>query len=360
MTRWFEFNKTTWNRLEATWRAWWAGELDRPLVTAVVHDPGTHPPDGDDFVTRFPLDMPAEVIVDYFEQQLTTVHYYGDAYPKYWVNFGAGIVAAFLGAGLEYNTGTTWFHPLNVQSLSEIKLAYNPANVWWQRVQAVTRAAIERWHGRVVVAYTDLGGNLDILASLRGTENLLIDCVEQPDEIIRLVNEITPLWLHYFNELEAMIPPTQRGRAAWAPPWSPSRGYMLQCDFSYMISPHMFERYVMPDLVASCEALDYPFYHMDGRGQLAHIDLLLSIEKLRGIQWQPGDGQPLADGWIDVLRRIREGGKLCQVFVTLDGAYKIVRELGGKGFLFDILERGEPISERQLEAFYESLERTGA
>ena len=132
---------------------------------------------------------------------------------------------------------------------------------------------------------------------------------------------------------------------------------MLQSDFSYMISPKMFERFVMPDLITCCEALDYPFYHMDGKGQLVHLDLLLSIDKLRGIQWQPGDGQPLADEWLDVLRRIRDSGKLCQVYVTLEGALKIVRELGGKGFLFDILDFGKTITPTQVEHFFSALER---
>jgi hypothetical protein len=79
---------------------------------------------------------------------------------------------------------------------------------------------------------------------------------------------------------------------------------MLQSDLSYMISPHMFTRFVKPDLVACCE-------HLDGVGGLRHLDDLLSIERLRGIQWQPGDAQPMADQWLDVLRRIRDGGKRC-------------------------------------------------
>ncbi|MBZ0291665.1 MAG: hypothetical protein K8L99_03775, partial [Anaerolineae bacterium] len=245
MTRCFDFTETDWQRIEADWAAWWAGELDRPIVTITTRDPGTYPESGDDFLSRFPLSQPATEIIDYFEQQLHTIHYYGDAYPKWWVNFGAGVAAAFLGAGVEYNTGTTWFKPLPVNTLQEINLCYDPNNVWWQRAQEITRAAVERWSGKVLVAYTDLGGNLDILASLRGTQNLLMDLIDTPDEVARLVHEITQLWLRYFDELEALMPPNQRGRAAWAPPWSPSRGYMLQSDFCYMISPEMFERFVL-------------------------------------------------------------------------------------------------------------------
>ena len=57
-----------------------------------------------------------------------------------------------------------------------------------------------------------------------------------------------------------------------------------------MISPAMFERFVMPDLVACCDHLDHGFYHLDGKGEIPHLDLLLSIPRLRGIQWIPGDG----------------------------------------------------------------------
>jgi hypothetical protein len=356
MTRWHEFTETDWSRLETDWTDWWSGKLKRPLVTVVTADADARPEAGDDFLTRFPVDMPVEAIIANREHRLDRIHYYGDAVPKYWVNFGAGIMGAFLGAGVEYNTGTTWFHELPLASLSDLSLTYDPDNFWWKRVQAVTQAAADHWAGRVVIAYTDLGGNLDILASLRGTQKLLMDLIDAPDEVERLIHEITGLWLRYFNELEALLPAEQRGRACWAPPWSPSKGYMLQSDFCYMISPAMFDRFVLPDLQTCCNMLDYCFYHMDGRGQLVHLDRLLSIENLRGIQWQPGDGQPLADGWLDVLRRIRESGKLCQVFVTLDGALKITRELGGEGFLFDIIDRGQTITPQQMETFFRELE----
>ncbi len=46
---------------------------------------------------------------------------------------------------------------------------------------------------------------------------------------------------------------------------------MLQCDFAYMISPQMFERFVLPDLTACCEALEHGFYHLDGKGQIRHL-----------------------------------------------------------------------------------------
>ena len=144
------------------------------------------------------------------------------------------------------------------------------------------------------------------------------------------------------------------GTTPWAPIWSPGKTYMLQCDFSYMISPAMFERFVMPDLVACCDHLDHAFYHLDGQGQIPHLDMLLSIERLRGIQWVPGDGAPPPDRRLDLLKRIIDGGKLCQVSVSAEGAHRIVKELGGKGFMLSV---SDPMPAEEAEAFLKIMAR---
>jgi hypothetical protein len=205
----------------------------------------------------------------------------------------------------------------------------------------------------VLVGITDIGGNLDILASLRGSQKLLLDLIDTPDEVDRLTREITSLWLRYYNELYALTASTGRGNACWGPVWSPGKGYMLQSDFSYMISPSMFERFVIPDLEKCCRYLDYAFYHLDGKGELPHLDQLLSLDRLRGIQWQPGDGQPMADNWPEVLQRIRLGSKLVQVFVTAQGALDIKKELGGKGFLLHIVN--ERLTPEEGRAFVQTF-----
>jgi methylmalonyl-CoA mutase cobalamin-binding domain/chain len=70
----------------------------------------------------------------------------------------------------------------------------------------------------------------------------------------------------------------------------------------------------------------------------AHLDMLLPIERLRGIQWIPDAGQRPPEAWLPLLARIRAAGKLCQVMVSPEGAQTIVRELGGRGFAFCILD----------------------
>ncbi len=345
------FNEQDWQRIAADWNAWWAGALPRPLVVLETGDPVEA--DWSQF-TKFGLDTPVDDLLDNWQRVLEATHWHGDAYPKWWVNYGPGTMAAFLGSHPSWTPDTTWFWPLDgIETLAQMQLVYDAQNPWWLRVQEVTRRAVQRWGRQVLVGTTDLGGNLDILAGLRGSAKLLLDLSDDPEQVDRLAAEITRLWVRYYDELYAITSSVGRGNACWGPCWSPGKGYMLQCDFSYMISPRMFKRYVLPDLTACCAHLDYGFYHLDGVGEIPHLDHLLSIERLRGIQWQPGDGQPMAEGWLDLLERIRRGGKLCQIYVTRQGALDVKRHLGGQGFLMHIVN--DSMTPQEAEEFIPEL-----
>lgn len=353
------FTEADWERIERDTQAWWEHELDRPLVYLAVTDPLPYPwPYA--YLTNYPLDMPAEQVVDRYEPFLNATHFYADAFPWWWINFGPGIAAGFLGSKVDSVSDpseTVWFSPARPVEIQDLHFTYDAQNIWWQRVQDITAAAAERFEGMLQVSHTDLGGNLDILASFRETQGLLFDVVEQPDEVDRLVREINRLWLQYYDAQEAVIRTWCRGTSSWTPIWTTGKTYMLQCDFCYMISPAMFERFVMPDLTACCDHLTHGFYHLDGKGEIPHLDMLLSIKRLRGIQWIPGDGQPTPDQWLPLLKRIRDGGKLCQVFVSPEGALRIVKNLGGKGFLLVINELGSEFQKPEVaQAFLKKLE----
>ncbi len=69
---------------------------------------------------------------------------------------------------------------------------------------------------------------------------------------------------------------------------------------------------------------------------LPHLDSLLEIEELDGIQWVPGAGQPWCQHWPEVYKKIRDAGKLIQVFggmATLDGLAEILGTAEGIAFM---------------------------
>jgi hypothetical protein len=343
------FPENGWETIRKDWSAWWAGELERVLVVIECVEPEDErtPHYASTFLGNYGPEITADEILDQFTPRLEATYYLGDAFPRFWPNFGPGIVAAFTGAGVQALQNTTWFSPIGNVPISDLHVRQLEDKPWWSRVISVTRAAVERWGQQLSVGLTDLGGNLDILAHLRGTQQLLLDLVDHPQEVQRLATETHEVWMQSYEGLYSQTSQSQ-GNSCWGPCWSPARGYLLQSDFAYMISPQMYERFVLPDIHACCEALDYPFYHLDGKGQLPHLDMLLSLKHLLGIQWVPGDGQLQAEHWLPLIQRVLKSGKLCQVYVSAQGALSILHELSGKGLLLAINEALTPVQGQAL------------
>jgi len=318
-----DFNQARWERIRANSRAWWAGELKRPLVHVTLggHDPGRPEPKLPlhHFTAFYDLSVPAEDIVDRWDYHLSCCRFLGDAFPVIWPNFGPGVVAALLGAQLNatVEAGTVWFHPSEDHDIRDIHFEYDPDNIWLHRIKNIMRAAMERWQGLVLVSMTDLGGNLDILSSFRPGEQLLLDLYDHPEEVKRLIWEAHELWWRYFDEFNSVLQPVNPGYSAWAGIFSPDPSYMFQCDFCYMIGPDMFDEFVKPELAASCRRMPNGFYHLDGPGQLPHLDSMLTIPELKGIQWVSGAGVPSPMHWPEVWRKIKGAGKLMQL---IDGS----------------------------------------
>jgi hypothetical protein len=335
------FTEEDWQRLERDWLAWWEGELDRPMVMMETMNPLYS--GGRKILTReWMLEKPVDEVLDFFQALLEGGDYFGDAWPKFFYTHGPGIAAGFLGADVQSmpDQRTIWFEAKDQVTVTDLHLEYDPANEWWQRVKSLTSGAVERWGDQVAVAHTDIGGNLDILASFVTTNQLLLELYDSPDDVMRLSREITDAWIRYYNDLYEIIQKAGRGTCNWAAVWSPARTCMHQSDFCYMISPKMFERFILPDLHSCFEIMDHACYHLDGKGQIPHLDMLLSMENLACIQWIPGAGQPEAEQWPELLKRIIDGGKRCQVYVSAEGARKIVREIGGKGFALYVIGPG--------------------
>ncbi len=327
-----QFCRDRWEKIRADAADWWAGELDRPLVQVRVYgcDPGRTEPTVHEvgFDAEYDFSISAEDVVDHWDWQLSSVRYFGDAFPAIWPNFGPGVAAAFMGANLETSEHTVWFQPQQVVEVGELRLQYDPDNRWFLRIKDLCRAATERWQGLVQVGMTDLGGALDILSTFRPCEGLLTDLYDHPQEVKQRTWDLHELWWRYFEEIDAVLRPTNPAYTAWTPIFSETPYYMLQCDFAYMIGPQMFDEFVMPELAATAQRLGNGFYHLDGAGQLPHLDSLLSIPDMKGIQWVPGAGAADCSEWPEVYRKIRSAGKLIQLFGDIHLLDTVVEQVG--------------------------------
>ena len=333
------FAASRWEAARENARRWWAGELKRPLIHVILtnDDPGRPPArlPYKRFTAHYGLETPMENIVDACDYRLSRERYLGDAFPTLPSNFGPGIVAAFLGARVVCDDRTVWFHPAQELEPVAMNFAYDPDNAWFRRIGEFYRAALDRFEDRVLIKMTDLGGTLDILSTFRKNVNLLTDLLVNGEEIKRLTWRLHDLWWRYYEEFNAILQPRNRGYTSWAPFYSETPYYMLQCDFLYMLGPDHFDEFVKPELAASCRRLGNAFYHLDGPGQLPSLDSLLTIPDLKGVQWVPGPPGRSCSRWPEVYRKIREAGKLAQVLGGPEEFDAVVEQLGSaEGLVF--------------------------
>ena len=192
--------------------------------------------------------------------------------------------------------------------IDEIHVKYDPENVWSKRIKDIYRAGLKKWNGLVLMGFPDLGGVMDVAASFRGSEDLLIDMLEEPEEVKRLVKEIEKAWYDAYEDFRRVLEP-QGAYTHWSGLVSRKTSYIIQSDLTYMIGNGMFKEFVLDTLRQDTEKLENTIYHLDGVGELNHLDSVLSLEKLNAVQWQFGDGKPHSDSWIDVYQKILAAGK---------------------------------------------------
>jgi len=333
------FGPERWDRVQTVYGDWWAGRLDRPILPLWLEgrDPGRPCPAAPllSQATCADLSIPAEDIVDRLDYELSRYEYLGDAFPMVrFDSFGPGLVAAFLGARLDNSTGRVWFHPAQERPISEIRPVYDAENPWLCRIRDLYAAGLARWGDSVLMSLPDLGGSLDILSTFLPGEQLLYDLVDEPEEVVRLNWDCHALWHRFFGELSNQLrtgaagKPGSRGWTDWSGTFCAQPAYILQCDFCYMISPDMFDTFVKPELAASAERLGHAVYHLDGIGQLPHLDSVLQIDAVHAIQWVPGDGKPSQEAWPEVWRRIHAAGKGKLVYCGAEGMMRIADTLG--------------------------------
>ena len=292
---------------------WWNGTLDRPLVKMTLTD--AYEAEG---AEKAPLlsqanctdfSWTAEEIVEAMDRELSKYEFLGDAFPMInFDSFGPGVLAAMCGAKLDNSSGAVWFFPEEEKEISEIHVHYDPENVWSRRIKEIYRAGLKKWNGLVLMGFPDLGGVMDVAASFRGSENLLIDMLEEPDEVKRLVKEIEIAWHEAYEDFRSVLEP-QGAYTHWSGLASYKTSYIIQSDLTYMVGNQMFREFVLDTLKKDADKLHYTIYHLDGVGELNHLDSVLSIEKLNAVQWQFGDGKPQSDSWIDVYQKILASGK---------------------------------------------------
>ena len=309
------FEADRWKKIKEDYTLWWEGKLERPLIKAVVksaYAPDRKAPKAPLLSMRTcnQLQYTPEEVVDALDYELSQCEFLGDAFPFLdFAAFGPGALAGFCGAGLDNSTGGVWYFPKEKMSLDKLHIRYDPENVWARRIKDIYKAGRERWGGNVLMSFPDLGGIQDVLAIFLGNEEYMFALYDEPEEVERLQGEAREAFLAAYKDLEEALHATETGYANWTGIYSTERGYVFQDDFAYMIGTDMFEEFALGDISCLKKEISRVIYHLDGVGNLKHLDLLLDNTDIQAYQWVYGAGQPSARHWMEVYEKLYQRGK---------------------------------------------------
>ena len=309
------------------WDAFYAGEIiERPVVCVTAPREGFQSTRGSDYYEKVHSDMD-----DIIERAIINAEarfWGGETVPSYSLSFGPDEIGVFTGAELRWSDdsgNTNWSVPFVEDWEDALPLQLWDAHPLWQRLLEFYRRASERMAGKMLLSTPDLHTNMDLLAAVRGPQRLCTDLIDQPEIIDRAMEDARAIFRKLWADVCDVGKMDELGYCHAF--YSMEGAAVLQCDFSCMISPSMFRRWVLPALEEEAMIVKHALYHWDGPGALVHTDDLLASTGLHALSYVPGAGYGGHSDYLELFKRVQAGGKAVQVSGNPEAIKHMHREL---------------------------------
>jgi len=276
------------------------------------------------------------------------------------VDFGPGSMAGYVGSNIVFNEDTVWFEECvkDWEGFPEIK--FDPDNKWWKKHYQLVKDVARLADGDFYIGMPDIMENIDVLASLRGAQDMIFDMIDNPDIVTQRIKEVSDSYFDYYNRFFELIYNEEDGGSAYTvfQIWGEGKTAKIQCDFSAMMSPDNFKDFIVEPLREQAKKLDYVLYHLDGPDSIKHLDALMEIKEIDALQWTSGDHGPdgTFEDWYEIYDKAREAGKSIWVKVYsgefedwIKNAERLVKRYGSHSLFFHFPEMSLVEAERLID-----------
>ena len=312
-------------RLTALWNH---TVLDRPCiaVTAPNRKPVKRPPEP--AIPRQKWLDPDWIRAD-IVSRLASTWWGGEAIPSYLLMGGWTLC---LGGTPRFAMQTIWFDKLSVDFSRPSPFRYDKDDVWVQAHTALyeTVADLAGWDDFLLGKPCTLPAN-DLLSMLMGTDSFLISLIDHPDwmrqAIVTGAREQRRMRRHLRDRIRNKHQ-FWYGNAGWMPFWAPEPFASTQSDVSCMLSPDMFEQFIVPELDICAQEFGALWYHLDGGDAQHHLPRLLSLPYLRVVQYVPAPCEPPnGPGHLALYRQIQAAGRIVHIQVAKEDVEPLLKAL---------------------------------
>ncbi|MHC4714373.1 MAG: hypothetical protein ACYTAN_14070 [Planctomycetota bacterium] len=321
--------KPDWQEARDRLSALWEGRVtDRPCISVTAPNGCLipHPVAPDDPERKW-LD-PEWVLAD-LRAALVNTWWGGEAIPSYLLMGGWAVC---LGGRPRFDLTTVWFESLEVDLTAPLPFKLSPDDPWRAKYEKLYLAVAHEaaWDDFLVGSPSILPAN-DLISMHMGPQAFMLALVDEPRLMREAITGGACELLAERHRLTGLLDGRHsflNGHGGWMPFWSPESCTSAQSDVSCMLSPEMFDEFIVPELDICGESYGAMWYHLDGADARQHLPRLLSLPYMRVIQYTPCPSEPgNGPAHLDLYRQIQAAGKIVHIELEPARIEPLVRAL---------------------------------
>jgi hypothetical protein len=136
-------------------------------------------------------------------------------------------------------------------------------NPWVACCMEMLRAIAAHAAGRYPLGATLMRGVSDLLSALLGSDRMIYAMLDDPVRVHTLAEQITEFWIAFGHAQLDAIPSFAGGYGSFFYNlWAPGRCLWLQEDAAALLSPKLFEEFILPYDRHIAAAFEYTFVHL--------------------------------------------------------------------------------------------------
>lgn len=237
-----------------------------------------------------------------------------------------------LGGKPHFDERTIWFDTRQPDFSVPPPWTYRASDPWTVKFHALHSAVAEEagFDDFLLGSPCFLPAN-DLISMHMGTEPFLLALMDHPEWMRQAIVTGAREMLRAKRDAWQLVKSRHAywyGIPGWMPFWAPDPFLSTQSDVSCMMSPDLYEEFIVPELDVYGGEFGAVWYHLDGRDARQHLPRLLSLPYLRVIQYTPTPTEPPNGvAHLDFYRRIQDAGRIVHITVEPDQVEPLCRAL---------------------------------
>jgi hypothetical protein len=260
---------------------------------------------------------------------------------------------AMLGVSVEVGNESIWAREGGFDYADMDRLDFSSQNPWRRKYLELVGALADRYRGRVPVGQPILRGSSDMVASLRGSQQMIFDFYDCPEFFRRLAEKCTNLIIELVQDQHRITGSFAGGTVIEQfALWAPGEIVRMQEDASALFSPDLYVKLLQDEDRKQAAAFPYSLIHLHA-SSLHLIDRIADIRELGCIQINKDMGGTEIEREIPYFKAVQARGKslLIRGKLTLQDLALMRKALSPRGLYLQIVVES-PEEAESLEEFF--------